>query len=56
MRAIGDHRGRCQARTIVIMKEKHTCDVKDNYEVYFLRQSIVGSPILEKGVMLGVLS
>ena len=24
------------------------------YEVYFLRRSIVGSPILEKGVMLGV--
>jgi hypothetical protein len=26
------------------------------YEVYFLQRNIVGSPILEKGVMLEVLS
>ena len=40
-------------------EEKHTCDMQElrvGKEVYFLRWSIVGALILEKGVMLGVLS
>jgi hypothetical protein len=45
----------CQKR---ILKEMHTCVVLGvplrDYVVYFLRRSIVGSPSLEKGVMLGV--
>jgi hypothetical protein len=35
MRAAGDHREQCQAHTVVIMKEKHTCEVREIYEVYF---------------------
>jgi hypothetical protein len=30
-------------------KEKHTCDVKEYYEVYFLRQSIVEVTDLREG-------
>jgi len=38
-------------------KEMDTCDVQaEKMKVHFLRWSIVGSPILEKQVMLGVFS